>query len=1114
MIIPKTLTDRFRADKVIPFVGAGVSMAVKDKDTGERLFLSWKALLEKAADYLAGENKQAYANVVRGLLQLDTPDYLDAAKKARQGLGSVWYTFLKEQIDHPREKAEDESLKLAKAVWRLGSQLVITTNYDKVLSWVCPQRDNISHWDIEAKAEQGGALRDGVKKPTVWHLHGYIDNAANLILTPDGYSRLYPEAGHGENLYKAALKTLHQMMTSHTLLFIGFSLNDEYFGMQLQGISEIFQGSTGPHYVLTRESDREKIRALNLPVEILTVTDYGPPLLEGLRELGEIAAEAKPQTEIQGQTPESLIQATRVASYDPRNPVFYVPFRPKGDQVIGREDNILAVREQLTQGRRTAIGQTASFRGLGGLGKTQLAVEYAYRYQNEYPNGVIWLNADQDIDAQLTDLAEKALWIAPESEHKYKLEIAQQRLRKYSDCLIIFDNVESLDSIKNYLPEPQANPHILITSRFEQSGFTPIDINLLDIELSLKLLLQEAGRKQQPTEENELNAAREIAKILDGLPLALELAGAYIRYRQVRWQQYRGLLGQNLKIALPGKLLGGSFTQHEKDIYSTLKINEEVFEDEPRLRSILDLLTWSGSAAMGLSLMCALLEIENPVDLTNALSLGIALRLLQESPNAESYAIHRLVREVRREDIPLLVREEWANKICQLMGEWFQERKEKFEDLSDFEAEIDHLQAWQQHALKYASKHTSRLIWLQAYPSYHRGRYQETRQWIEKALDFFERFHSDDLELKAHLFNDLGYSHSALGEYRRALEYDEKALAIRLELLGEQHPDTAMSFSNVGASYGNLGQYKRGLEYDEKALTILSELLGERHPRTAISFNNVGTGYSHLGQYKRGLEYYEKALIIRLELLGEQHPDTALSFSNIGASYSHLGQHKRALEYYEKALIIRLELLGEQHPDTALSFSNVGVAYGNLDQHKRALEYNEKALAIRLELFGERHPKTAMSFDNVGTTYGDLGEHKRALEYNEKALAIRLELFGERHPDTARSFNNIGITYGVLDEHKRELDYQEKAFNISKDMLGDHHPDTVLYANNIVCTLSELNRHLEALRLIDEFLQKLPKDHLHYDMLRRSRQEILSCMPGFRSQSMSKQRKKGKKKRR
>jgi predicted phosphodiesterase len=110
------------------------------------------------------------------------------------------------------------------------------------------------------------------------------------------------------------------------------------------------------------------------------------------------------------------------ADYDPRNKVFYVPYRAKGNQVVGREEALKAVHETLKHGRRTNIGQTALFRGLGGLGKTQLAIEYAYQYKDEYPNGIIWLNADQDLEAQLIDIAEKGRWVAPESEHRYKLD--------------------------------------------------------------------------------------------------------------------------------------------------------------------------------------------------------------------------------------------------------------------------------------------------------------------------------------------------------------------------------------------------------------------------------------------------------------------------------------------------------------------------------------------------------------------------------------------------------------------------------------------------------------------------------------------------------------------
>lgn len=995
MAIPKTLIDRLHAGKVIPFIGTGVSMSVRNKDTGEPIFPSWKKVLFDAADRLDSEGKAPDAKLVRSLLEIDPADYFDAAKRARNALGTCWFDFLKAEFDHPRECVADESLSLAKAVWKLGSNLIITTNYDRVLKWACPQSDDLRYWDIEAPVEQAAALRDGVKHPTIWHLHGQIDNAANIILTPDGYSRLYPNES-SESRFKAAIETLRKYLTTHTLLFIGFSLDDTAFGVQLKGINEIYEGATGPHYVLVRETEKDRVKALGYPVEIITYTDYGAPLLKLLQELSSFTLSVKPpSTTIESMTLKTEVTATST-TYDPRNRPFFVPFRPKGEQVIGRETAIESVRKQLTCGRRTAIGQTASFQGLGGLGKTQLAVEYAYRYKGDYPDGVIWLNADQDIDAQLIELADKACWIAPQSEHKDKLAVAIQRLRSYSDSLIIFDNVEDVEDIKAYLPEPTAEPHILVTSRIDQPDFTPIPIDPLDEELSIKLLLQESGRK--PESDSEWHAAREIAKALGGLPLALELAGAYLAHRStVGWQQYHELLEKNLKAALPGKL--SSFTRHEADLYSTLRINEEILNEEPRLRQILDLLTWSGAAPMGLSLMCALLDVHEKTALTNALGLGSALRLLQKAPDRERYTLHRLVREVRREDAPITNRLNWVNEVCRRIGDWFQYHRRDFIDLPRFEAEIDHLRSWQENAFNYAPEHASRLAWLQGYPPFHRGSYQEAKEQLEKALDLFAKTREKDREMEAHLRNDLSVIYSDLGNYPKGLIYANKALELRLSLFGEKHADTAMSFHNVGGNYKSIGKYGVALKYAEKALSIWNDLFGEQHSDTARGLDAVGNVYLAMGDNSSALDYAQKALTIRLKLYGERHPDTAQSFNNVGTAYSAIGEPSEALKYSEKALAIQKDLYGERHPDVAHSLNNVSNNFGKLGKPVVALEYMEKALKLYRDILGEQHPATITSVDNLACILSDLDRKQEAL----KLLEEFLHKITKDHPSSAIS---------------------------------------------------------------------------------------------------------------
>ena len=131
---------------------------------------------------------------MEGLLQMTAPDYRGAADIARKGLGGLWYKLLEDELNPEQKRARPASLALAKAIWQLGSKLVITTNYDKVLHWTCPNQGDLVSWNIAAPADQVRLLRGELSKPTIWYLHGTIQDSGRLVLTPDGYSTLYPTA--------------------------------------------------------------------------------------------------------------------------------------------------------------------------------------------------------------------------------------------------------------------------------------------------------------------------------------------------------------------------------------------------------------------------------------------------------------------------------------------------------------------------------------------------------------------------------------------------------------------------------------------------------------------------------------------------------------------------------------------------------------------------------------------------------------------------------------------------------------------------------------------------------------------------------------------------------
>jgi tetratricopeptide (TPR) repeat protein len=1006
MEIPQTLKAKLASKKVIPLVGAGVSMAILRKENEDHLFPSWKELLNLAAERLEREGKNRDAVYVRSALVLDEPDFLSIASHAKKQLGPAWSPFLTNVFNPSRETIHEGSLSLPRLIWNMGSRLVITTNYDKILRWACPNTDDCETWNIEHKAELATFLADQrPKTPTVWHLHGCIEDASRIILTSDGYKLLYGD-DNSQEVYEAALHAFRSALSSHTFLFIGFSFNDEHLGVQFRGIDSIFDGCTGPHYALIREEEKSRLRELKLPIEPITFSDFGQPLIDRLEELARYAASATktfPATTPVPSPPTPDTPPPVQSRYSPANPVFHVPFAQKGDQVVGREEILARVRQQLTEGKRTAIGHTASFQGLGGLGKTQLAIEYAYEYRNSYHNGVIWLNADQDIDAQLTELAVSAAWIAPESEHKDKLSIARHRLKTYGDCLIIFDNLEDQKAISSYLPERQDTTHILVTSRMDQPGFTPIPLDPLDPERSLELLYQDACRTAETPEEE--TAAREIVSILGGLPLAIELAGAYLCHRRTySFSDYLERLRDDPLKALPKQYLT-SFTDHDPDLLRTLRINEELFDEEPLLTPILELLTWSGPASIGIDFMAHLLD-GSLVDLRGALALGVELRIIQKTPDMDRYAIHRLVREVRKIENPLKGRTDWIEATANRVGNWFQSLRENFNDLPRFEAEIDHLNTWCDSCHVFPLLN-ARLTWLQAYPPYHRGDYAKAHETVTRALNIVEQEKAEPNELHAHIYNDFGTTLGFIGDSRSSLHYQEQALAIRTSLFGEDHPDTATSYSNVGSTYGALGDHKKALEFKQKALDIQRALFGDDHPDTAGSYNNVGSTYGELGDHPKALELKQKALNILRALFGDDHPDTATSYSNVGSTYGALGDHKKALEFKQKALDIRRALFSDDHPDTAGSYNNIGSTYGALGNHKKALELKQKALDIRRALFGDDHPNIAISLNNIAGSYYHLGKHQLASEALRKAVRIARQIFPEKHPTILLLENNI-----------------------------------------------------------------------------------------------------------
>jgi len=747
-----------------------------------------------------------------------------------------------------------------------------------------------------------------------FYLHGDAAKPETCVLS----ARAYRHLSHGAPAWRDSVEGL---LRGRHLLFLGTSLSEPHLLAMLDEFREHFQPESGRnrHWWLgvpARSLDGHKLSRHG--VEVVDYKDHSllPDILSWLATSarGEGADHAPADAE----------RAPEPPPFDPRRPWFFVPFTSKREGMVGREAGLARVAERLSSAGTASIGQTAAFTGIGGIGKTQLAVEYCWEHREDYPGGVYWFTADQDIDSQVIRLSDEARWVHPATEPATKLQIAQHRLRSSSDALFVYDNLEKPVSFADLRPEHGRGCHLLLTSRLEQPAFPRIEVDLLRPEQALDLLTREARR--EPGGADEQVAAEEICAYLDGLPLALELAGAYLDRRPTRsFREYADLLkrrGLETTERAEAHFGDRSATGYKARLADALRVSGPLLDEHPDLDRLLDILAWSGPASMGWPLLLALVQPADPDELRDGADLAATLKVLRREDGVDRgssprFRMHRLVQEVRRRERPASAQPAAAIEMLRGGARWFEDMRRDFRNLEAYEAELDHLEQWIGLAdLLEDADARVRLRWLRAYPAWHRGRYSESLVEIDAALGLFEALKVDASLLSAHLLADRGGVLSKLGRHPEALNSSESALRLRLAALGEAHPDTAMALNNVGGALFGLGRQEEALEYAIRALDIWRKTLGERHPDTAMALINVGGALFGLRRHKEALEHQTRALDIWRKTLGERHPDTATAHNNLGDTLGRLGRHQEARRHLSQALELRRNLLGERHPDT------------------------------------------------------------------------------------------------------------------------------------------------------------------------------------------------------
>ncbi len=667
----------------------------------------------------------------------------------------------------------------------------------------------------------------------------------------------------------------------------------------------------------------------------------------------------------------------------PRNPFF-----------TGREEVLKSVHDTLQAGQPTALAQAQAISGLGGIGKTQTAVEYAYRYRTEY-RFVLWAKADtpETLNTDLLTIATRLNLPEKDAQDQALVVATVKRwLSEHRTWLLILDNADDLTLVRDLLPPVHAG-HILLTTRASAMGRLAqrIELDTMEPEEGAQLLLRRAnliatGAPSTAASEADHRTAEAIVQELGGLPLALDQAGAYIEETNCSLLRYLTLY-QTRRASLL-KRRGGLVDDHPEPVATTWSLSFERVEQVNPLASDLlrfcallypedipeELIT-RNAAQLGPVLQAIHTE---PLALDDAIAALLNYSLLRRTSEKGTLSIHRLVQAVLKDGMDSVTQRQWAERAVRAVNRSFP--PSEVETWPACQLYLPHALVCAAHIAQWelATTEAANLLFQAGYYLEDRGQYEQAEPLYQRALTTFERVLGAEHPDTLNSVNSLAGLYWRQGKYEQAEPLLQRALTTFERLLGAEHPDTLGTVNNLAVLYWNQGKYEQAEPLYQRALTTKERVLGPEHPSTLHTVNNLANLYADQGKYEQAEPLYQRALTTYERVLGPEHPDTLNTVNNLAVLYRKQGKYEQAESLYQRALTTYERVLGPEHPDTLNTVNNLAILYRNQGKYEQAEPLLQRALTTRERVLGPEHPDTVSTRENYTNLLQEMKKRAQA----------------------------------------------------------------------------------------------------------------------------------------
>ncbi|MEH2181022.1 tetratricopeptide repeat protein [Nostoc sp.] len=745
--------------------------------------------------------------------------------------------------------------------------------------------------------------------------------------------------------------------------------------------------------------------------------------------------------------------------------------------------------------------------GMGGVGKTELATQYARRYQQDY-GGIAWFNdRETNLAAEVLEFFRLQFGLEIPQELGGRLLSLQQQVAwywsKYPDSnlpiLIVFDDVTDLDNLREVVPKDNRF-RVLITTRLRRldpNFIQEIPLDILSPQKepgkALELLKQLLGETDKRV-ENQSQAATNICECLEYLPLGIELVGGYLlRDPDISLDIMFGRLQE--------RKLAEAALQDRKTLNSTQLGVKAVFA-----------LTWSELDPLAQQLGI-FLSLFSPIQILWDLVIWVATEGQKAEEQGSRGAEEKNSPQTEVGDLDTFQGEENSPPCSPLPAPlplltWSEDElnaaKKQLYGCNLLQLVEQKAGYYKIHALVRwflqgqltisgeiksvleTTFATAMITVAQIIPDSATSKQIESiRDVVPHLEDLGKRIIAEIEQAKEAqiislasvpsdeaigIFVGIGRFYEGQGLYQLAEPWREECVNVCQSLFAGDHSDVATSLNNLASLYNSQGRYSDAEPLYTDALAMIKRLFAGDHPDVATSLNNLASLYNSQGRYSDAEPLFSDALAMRKRLFAGDHPNVATSLNNLAGLYDSQGRYSDAEPLYSEALAMRKRLFAGDHPNVATSLNNLAYFYYSQGQYSDAEPLYSEALAMTKRLFAGDHPDVARSLNNLASLYDSQGRYSDAEPLYIEVLAMTKRLFAGDHPNVATSLNNLAYFYYSQGRYSDAEPLYSEALAMRKRLFAGDHPNVATSLNNLAYFYYSQGQYSDAEPLYSEAL--------------------------------------------